>query len=436
MRVFSSLRARIATGIVVFAVLMIGAHSIIVWIASHRLEEGLLEQVAIDELDYVIARYRIDPSRALPESEFIKAYVLPRGASEQELPAHLRGLSEGSGEVFVGDSERHIAVRDAPEGRFIVSYRVDHVEARERRFLAFLYIAMAVAALIALAVGYLVGGHLVRPVRDLAARVGNLDTGPLAAPMAEQYRDEEILRLARAFDGYVDKVAQFVNREREFTANVSHEIRTPVTAIRTSCELLLEDPALSANARQRIEAIDRAAARLGSNTRSLLYLARAADAEQPEQVAVSECVDESAEAVGTVLQQKGIAFENCVDESAVIRTDRAALMIVMENLLRNAASYTQHGFVRVSYRDGCLSVEDSGPGIDAGELPRIAERFYRGGQKGSAEGMGLGLAIVKRICERFGWRFEIASTMGIGTRVSMFIPIPPADDVTASPTQS
>jgi len=79
----------------------------------------------------------------------------------------------------------------------------------------------------------------------------------------------------------------------------------------------------------------------------------------------------------------------------------------------------------VSYRDGCLVIEDSGPGIHASELPRIAERYYRGARTKNPDGIGLGLAIVKRICERFDWRFEISSTSGTGTRVAVFFPIAP-----------
>ena len=427
MKRFRSLRSRVAAAIVALAVLMVGVHSLALYVISHRLEEGLIDQVVTDELAYLIDSYRRDPTRMPPATETLNGYIVADAAGRDRLPPYLRELPQGLSEVFVDASELHVAVRDEPEGRFILAYKVDHIEQRESQFVDLLYAGLVITAALAMAIGFWGAGRLVRPVRELAQRVGRLETDPPQVPIAQGYRDDELRRLAQAFDEYIVKMATFVEREQEFAANVSHEVRTPVTTIRTSCELLLQDPALSDDARRRIEAIDRAAARLSDNTNSLLFLARSGDSQQAEQISVRDCVSEAAETVIALLRRKGIEFENSVDTAAVIQADRAALLIVLENLLRNAASYTDRGFVRVSYRDGCIAIEDSGPGIDADALPRIGERYFRGART-TADGIGIGLAIVKRICERFDWRLEISSACGHGTRVAVFIPILPPKD--------
>jgi signal transduction histidine kinase len=332
-------------------------------------------------------------------------------------------------EIFVQGHERHVAVRDEPEGRFVMVYDVEHHEERARDFAVLLLLGVGVAVLAAAALGYWAAGWLVRPVRALAQRVEQLGPRLPGAPLAPQYADEEVKHLARAFDGYQRRIAEFIAREQEFTGNVSHELRTPLTAIRTSCELLLSDAGLSEGSRRRVAAIERAAARLTETSRALLFLARGADAPRLEEILVRECMAEAAEQVAPVLARKDIALELDVDPGATVRADRTALYLVADNLLRNAAQYTERGRVRVAYRDGGLVIEDSGPGIDAGILPRLGERFYRGARPAGGEGMGLGLAIVKRICERLGWRFEIESIAGKGTRARVWFPLPSSQDL-------
>jgi signal transduction histidine kinase len=388
------------------------------------------------ELGFLIDSYRKNPAAMPPETEAMKGYAALDAEARSRLPAYLRDLPAGLSEAFQGQTEFHVAVSDEPEGRFIITYEVDAIEELEARYVHLLYAGLLATVFIAIGVGSWVAYRLVHPIRRLAQQVQNLDADPPRLPMAQEYQDEEISRLARAFDAYLAKVAEFVEREREFTGNVSHEVRTSITAIRTGCELLLHDSALAPDKRQRIEAIDRAAKRLTDNTRSLLYLARGGGGQDLEQVSVRESVDDAADSVIDAFRSKDIRFDNSVDAAAMIRTDRAALLIVLENLLRNAASYTDHGFVRASYRDGCVTIEDSGSGIDPAELPRVAERYYRGARTLSRDGIGLGLAIVKRICERFGWRLEIASKAGEGTKVAVFFPIAPHENQASTVTQS
>lgn len=419
-----SLRLRVAIGMALLAILTVGIHSVLLFSATDRLEEELVDRIVAEELQHFIAKYRADAAMPAPVSENLVGYVARDEAAQQRLPAGVRDLPAGIHEIFVDGGERHVAVREEPEGRFIMVYDVAHHEEREHGFIMLLLLGVGVTVLAAGALGYWAAGWLVRPVRALAHRVEHLGPGRPATPLAQEYADDEVQRLARAFDSYLLKVTEFIQREQEFTSNISHELRTPLTAIRTSCELLSQEAALSEGGRRRIETIDRAAARLTETGRSLLFLARGAEAPRLEEVSVQECVIEAVEPLLPMFSRKGIVFETAIDPSATVRADRTALLLVADNLLRNAAYYTERGCVRIAYRDGCLMIEDSGPGIDAVVLARVGERFYRGARAASDDGIGLGLAIVKRICERFDWELEIDSTPGVGTRASVRFPVP------------
>lgn len=425
MNVVSSLRLRIAFGLALLAVLTVGIYSIVLYSAAEEQEDGLMDRIVDEELDHLIEQYRNNPAVVPTRSQFLNTYIVHGGDGRTVLPVYLRELPVGFHEIPIDDTDLHVGVRTYENMRFYVVYDVTYNEERLRKFGWWLVFGVFATAVVSSALGYWTAGLLVQPVNELAYRVEHLGPDRPVTPLAQEYADQEVRRLASAFDGYLVKVASFIQREQEFTANVSHELRTPLTAIRTGCELLLQEPRLTDLMRQRIETIDRAAARLTETARSLLFLARGDEPSMLEEISIQECVTEAAEPMLAVLARKGIAFENTVDPAAVLRADRAALFLVVDNLLRNAVSYTERGFVRIGYRDGCLLIEDTGPGIEAAKLSRIGERFYRGGRPPTAnDGLGLGLAIVNRICERFGWRLEVASTTGSGTRAGVHFPLP------------
>lgn len=417
------LRRRVAAGIAALVAVAVALHSIFLLSAFEQLEVALIDTVVGEELQKFIVHSRNDPSRTPEVSGRMTAYVARDAASRAALPAYLRELPPGLHEIPIEGREHHAAIRDEAEGRFYMLYDVGAHDEREQRFVMVLVAGTVATLLAAVALGYWAAGRLVRPVHELALRVQGLGAGQPATPLAQAFVDEDVKGLAAAFDGYLDKVAVFIRREQEFTANVSHELRTPLTSIGTSCELLLQETGLSDAGRRRVQAIGRAAARLTSAADSLLFLARGGEPPRMEEVCIRECVEDAAEPVRDLLHGKGVAFEMKIHPAAVVCTDWHALYLVASNLLRNAASYTDRGGVRIDYRDGGLSFEDSGPGIDPEELPRIFDRHYRGDASAGQDGCGLGLAIVRRICESFGWRLEIASTRGHGTRVTVHLPL-------------
>lgn len=421
------LRQRVAVGIAALVVVAVAAHSIFLLSAFEQLEVALIDTVVGEELQRFIAHSRNAPARTPEVSERMTAYLARDAASRAALPAYLRDLPPGLHEIRIGDREHHAAIRDEPEGRFYMLYDVSAHDEREQRFVMVLVAGTVATLLAAVALGYWAAGRLVRPVHELARRVQDLGAGQPATPLAHGFVDEDVKGLAAAFDGYLEKVAVFIRREQEFTANVSHELRTPLTSIGTSCELLLQEATLSDAGRRRVQAIGRAAERLTSAADSLLFLARGGEPPRMEEVCIRECVEDAAEPVRNLLQGKGVAFEMAVHPTAVVCTDWHALYLVASNLIRNAASYTDRGAVRIDYRDGRLSFEDSGPGIDPEELPRVFDRHYRGDASAGRDGCGLGLAIVRRICESFGWRLEIASTRERGTRVTVRFPLGPPE---------
>ncbi|MEK6592921.1 MAG: HAMP domain-containing sensor histidine kinase [Pseudomonadota bacterium] len=399
----------------------VGALGIALFMASEEMEEALIEQIIDEEMSYVLERYAQHTDFNPQIGANLASYIVRTPAGESKLPPHLRGLGAGRHEIFRGAEEVHVAVRHIGETRFLVAYEVGLHEQREQEFKLLIVLALISVTGVALVLGYLLAGLLVKQITDLADRVNRLAPGATQDALTQPGQDEEVARLAHALDEYRARIAKMLRREQEFTANASHELRTPLTAISTSCELLAADPALGDKSSKRVALIARAAERMSKQIRMLLFLAREQETGAIEPVALAECVNDAAETCRDEMTRKALRLEIAVDKDVVLDFNRQALYLVLVNLIGNAVRHTEQGYIRVAYDGRQLSVADSGSGIAAEQLPHLFERFYRG-DIGTDDGFGLGLAIVKRICDHYGWKIEVDSAPGRGSEFSIVFP--------------
>ncbi len=224
---------------------------------------------------------------------------------------------------------------------------------------------------------------------------------------------------------------------REFVANASHELQTPITAIRAMTETLLaggrDDPAL---AERFLQDLERQASRLGALVRDLLDLASVEAGVHSHglgMVAVSEVASSVAEQLRSLAEQRQVAVELDVAADVTVGCDWASLSRILSNLLDNAVKYTEasgRAGVTASRADEVVSVTvwDTGIGIPSADLERVFERFYRVDKGRSRElgGTGLGLSIVKHLAEACGGSVSVESQLGKGSRFTVMLPAPEA----------
>lgn len=408
-----NLRTRVAAAVAIACIAVVAAFAITLYQASEEMEEGLIDQIVNEEIEFLVQHHREFPSFTREPGPNLQYYVVRGPEDLQHVPEKLRGLPAGMHEIGRDINEQHVAVRLVDGIRFIVAYDAGPHEVREQQFKRLVLLALATIMVVAAGLGYWIAGFLTHQITDLSARVATLDPGLSRAPLAQQGQDAEVAALARTFDQYETRIRELIAREREFTGNASHELRTPLTAIRTSCELLETEPGLTEKARSRIAGIASAAKRMTGQIEMLLFLARAQAASSRETVAIAECVNDAAQTLLADISAKNLMFENTIPAHAVLTLNRQALDIVITNLLRNAVMYTEHGYIRVSLEGEWLTVADSGIGIPPDQLPHVFGRFHRGRDYG--EGFGLGLAIVKRICDHHNWPITANSTSALGS---------------------
>jgi signal transduction histidine kinase len=322
-----------------------------------------------------------------------------------DLAKHMTGGAARAGE-FAGEAGRHyhvaqlaLAGPDAPQ--FIVAEVSRDLVVRPRLPGMLAWLAGAALALLAatLALGYWLARRATAPLTRLVQLVDGAAPARLPQGFGDDFPDNEIGLLARQLDLALARTSEFIAREQHFTRDASHELRTPLAVIEGAAQLLAQQR-LDPQGAAQLARIRSAAAQMEQAVATLLSLAREDDVMAArEPVALLPLVEETVVRFAHLLDGKAVSVEVDVAAGASVSCHRAALSILLSNLVSNAFGHTQQGVVRIQFEHGALAVADSGPGIAAPLRPHLFDSGVKG--EGSA-GFGFGLSIVKRLGERAG----------------------------------
>lgn len=280
---------------------------------------------------------------------------------------------------------------------------------------------------------------LTHETSQMAERVRVAGTGAITAhapreslPLIAASRDDELGRLAQAFNKLFVCMEGAVGQLRQFVSDASHELRTPLSVLQGETELLLKEPRAPAEYRKALEVIDSELKKLSRIVEGLFTLA-IADAGQlrlaRDPLYLNETLEEACALVAARARTKGIRIERHLAEEVSYTGDEAFLRQLFLIFLDNSLKYSNHaGSIRVgmAVSNGNIQVKfaDQGVGIPAEHLPHIFERFYRVPQTDSTEAQsgGLGLAIAQAIVRAQGGSIECASQPGAGSTFTIFLP--------------
>jgi signal transduction histidine kinase len=303
--------------------------------------------------------------------------------------------------------------------------------------------------LVALVAGLFVTGRMLRPLSRLTETARRLAGGDLRARSGVPPREDEVGALAHSFDDMADRIeasftaqAESEARMRRFVADASHELRTPVTALKGYIDVLRRGVSRDPEALDAaLAAMARESDRLRVLVLDLLTLARL-DSQKPPELTpldlnevVAGVLDEGVPGMPDQLER---AFAPAPVD---VLGDRGSVITLSRNLLVNSCKYAP-GAPQVwrTELDGTtarLVVTDRGPGISPSDLPHLFERFYRGEKTRAREegGSGLGLSIVVGLARAMGGDASIESKEGIGTTVTVSLPRAPADTTSLDTTE-
>lgn len=264
---------------------------------------------------------------------------------------------------------------------------------------------------------------LVSPIVWLANKYQNLDPAKPETNFAELLEvpgdiDWEIEQLITSLNNYSKRINLFMERERGFTRDASHEFRTPLTVIKMASDLLIAEHQLDDYSKKYAQRIKKAATDMEELIDAFLVLARETDQEfETEDIDVYQLVEAELKSASVYNKEKNLEFLVKQNQELKIRTAPKVLSIVVGNLIRNAVLYTESGSVTVTINSNNIEVSDTGVGLSDEQIKRIFTPYYRveDTDKLKRTGYGVGLTIVQRLCNRFNWRVEVESELDQGS---------------------
>lgn len=294
-------------------------------------------------------------------------------------------------------------------------------------------IALPVLVILAAIGGYLIINRAFRPVRQITATAEQIGSGSdLTQRIALGDGKDEIYTLAAAFDRMFDRLQAAFERERQFTSDASHELRTPTAVIISQCEYALENANSTEEARQALGNVLEQARRMSALISQLLTLSRADRGQAKlnlELINLSELSEMVTEQISEQAVSFNIAVSSEIQPDILIYGDETMLMRMLLNLMDNGLKYGRSGghLSLALYRWGNRvvgEVADDGIGISPEHLGKIWERFYQVDPSRSGEGgSGLGLSMVKYIVTAHGGTIYAESTPGHGSKFTFTLPL-------------
>ncbi len=414
------LRSRIVLSFLLFGTLLSVLFALSTLFLQNYLEDQLIGATLQQELDDYVDQLRLDPTVVEPFYTRIQGYITRPGDPNQTVSAEIRALPSGVHDVRTPLGVFKAAVRKEQDLWAFLIYDVSDNQKLKKQLVFALVGVVLLFSVLSFTLGVWSSRRVMKPVTDLAERLNMLSEERASDRLSHHFADDEVGQLASALDSYADRLHHLVERDREFNADVSHELRSPLTVITGATELLLAQPDLDSKVKTRLLRIARAARQSADITTALLHLVRAEQGTDKDTAAqnVGRIVKDVVHLYEPLIGNKDLKLLVSVEDRVSVIAPESVVAVAVGNLIGNAMRYTSSGEVVITIGKGKAVVEDTGPGIPEEELEHVFERHYRG-QNVSGKGAGLGLAIVRRLCELYGWSIHFSNRESGGLRAEL-----------------
>jgi signal transduction histidine kinase len=387
--------------------------TLVVHYSNKELETDLLDKQIGTEIDTIHDMLKTNPDAQLPHTATLSMFLQSR-ASVTPIPEIFHPLSEGIyHDVEVGDRSYHVQIRPFDNDIIYVKYDITQLEKSEQLLNSILVIAWVVLIFMVFIFALLLSRKLAEPITRLSREVSNLVPDQRGVQLSKHYKKDEVGKIAEAFDVYLKRMDDYVEKQIAFAAMASHELRSPMTIIQTSTELI-DCQHDDLGTRTQVEKIQRATRGMVEMIDALLQVTRDQNTDkEAKPLKLCFVIDDILKMLQSDIQSKNITIKNTLLETHIVNADKTLATVVCSNLIKNAIKHGAEGGIRIEMEDKRLSIIDSGFGITQEEIEHIFDFAYRGH---SSQGYGIGLYVSKLICDHQGWMLSLLQNGEGGTR--------------------
>ena len=396
------------------------------WGAGWVMKELLVKQALETEANYFWKSRQQNPDFNLPDTRNLTGFLSTENNSSL-LPADLQDLDSGFHELPSQSDYSVALVSQKNNEKLVLLFDGEQVHELTLYFGLLPLGVVLVLVYCSIYLGYRFYRSSVSPVISLAKKVESLDlesvgNNEFKPETLDLSTDREIVTLTKALDRLTKRVREFISRERDFTRDVSHELRSPLTVISIACDMLLTEQELVRPAKNSVHRIKRAADDMKSLAEAFLLLARESDGSlTTEPVNVNELLAEEAERFRPLLEGKPVELNIKTNWQLEVNAPSKVLSVIISNFLGNAVMYTDTGTIDLIIDSNRLIVKDSGIGMEVDDKGQAFKPYFRGSNSRRG-GHGVGLSIVKKLSDRFSWQVDLTSEPGVGTTATLHMP--------------
>ena len=425
------LQHRVSNALAALVTLFVITQGAIAYLSLEEQEDRIADELVLAEarqLATYAERGDLDGPRAadlLDRGADLRAWLvrIDGNSVPTGLPSRLASLSDGPHRVGDDDRHLHVVAMPTPAGRLIVAYDAQRNEEQVHQYGLYLIGLGGLCIAAAIAMARRLARIVLAPMERLSVRLA--DWVPGAPEDTARGASDEEARLVSAFERVQQRFERAIAREREFGANLGHELRTPLAVLRSDIEMLGESSALPEAQHIRLQRMTSTVDALAGAIESARMLS-GRRREPAAAVALARCIDDAWLTVQADAARHGLVLENRIPAATSVLADRHALLTIVRNLLQNAAEHAAPGRCVATGDARTLTIEDDGPGIPESDLPFVFERAWRGPRADRGEtadepesGRGLGLAIARQLAELNGWTLDVEPRAGRGVRFTL-----------------
>lgn len=425
MRKRNGLISKINRAFFLQALLISVAALLSVFFAKVVLEEILIKQAIKEEADYFWENHKQDNSFPLPDTLNLTGYF-----DFDKLPAITRMSSPeqpGFYEYEDGTNRIVLYLSENNKRRLYLVYNRGMVDTLAAYYGLFPLALVLIVLYLSLWLTYRFSRRTISPISQLTKQLNEIDFSSQDFSLLQEENlpitsDYDIQVLSDAIKHLGERLESFIARERNFTRDASHELRSPLTVINIAADMLLSEQELPSAARDTVFRIKRAAINMEELTEAFLLLARESDQALPKDVVcINDVIQEEIDRAQLLIKDKILSINFTPENKLHVRASDKVISVMLGNLLRNAILYTDDGTVDIAITRNSIIIDDSGRGIPPQQVSEMFKPYYRGNNI-DTPGHGVGMTIVKRLSDRFNWPITIKSTHGLGTSVEVKFP--------------